>query len=461
MNITNTAPLTQGSAAHAGGVTAQKSPEGTGLTDLFAALLASMQATEPQPVEAAVAATVIPCEDCEEAVAPKDSMGENADDPAMLAGNVVPATASPLMLVAAVTKPLDSQLVDAGGPPPQAGTTPVVSKPVNSAVGDAALDVTQPAMAPVTGETVAIPELPGNTAMKGEPLPVFVAPAKPDATSRGNGLGAIVVEAVREGRTLAASTEDVAVRTIRDLVQDAIMGARERAQSMVVNPAPSNGDPAAPAEMTVATTKPTADTVPEFRPAPTDPSPKPATHLALNAVAASGGGGESAGSVMTAPHRESGRASLPQSVDVRDVGEFTVRSVRYLSGNTEDTVTVRLIPRSLGELHVAIRTAAEGLEVVLTATGSAVRDRLEGQLVGLRDALAREGLDVTRVTVQTQPTFDLSGQMSSHQHQQSQTGHTQRFSAPAFHEPEPNPSESQQQSRPGRPQHEGGLNMLA
>jgi flagellar hook-length control protein FliK len=147
-------------------------------------------------------------------------------------------------------------------------------------------------------------------------------------------------------------------------------------------------------------------------------------------------------------------------VDVRDVGNVTVRSVRYLSGRTDDTVTVRLVPRSLGELQIAVRTGADGLDVVLTAASHAARDRLDGQIVGLRDALARDGIDVNRVTVQAPPTFDLSGQMPSHQHHQSQTANAPRFTAHAFREPETNPSEQHEPST-GRTQHDGGLNMLA
>ncbi len=468
MNVTNTAPPIQGSAAHAGGVTAAKAPEGGGLADLFAALLASMQAAEPPVAETAIASCVVACEDGGETVAPDDSTGEDAATPAAVGSNATVPEITPAALAAVVVAPATAVQVAANDPETQDQSTPGVSDvllPGDDAENDVTAQRLRQAVAPLTGETaiVLMSAVESDDAVADfDALAAPNQPVKPDAPApRGNGLGAMVVEAVREGQTLAASTEDAPGRTIRQLVQDAIAGVRERTQSAVVNPPLSDGDQAAPVEMMVAASKPAVDTVPELRPAPAEASTKAVAQLALNAVAASGGGGESANSVTTASHRESARASLPQSVDVRDVGDFTVRSVRYLSGRTEETVTVRLVPRSLGELHVSIRTAAEGLEVVLTAAGSVARDRLEGQLVGLRDALAREGLDVTRVTVQTQPAFDLSGQMPSHQHQHSQTGHAPRFAAQAFREPEPNPSEAQQHPRPGRPQHEGGLNMLA
>jgi len=91
----------------------------------------------------------------------------------------------------------------------------------------------------------------------------------------------------------------------------------------------------------------------------------------------------------------------PEIVHVRDVGDAAIRSIRYLSGRTEETITVRLVPQSLGEMQIAVRSSAEGMDVVLTTATVGAREAVEQQLAGLRDALARDGIDVVRVTVQT------------------------------------------------------------
>jgi flagellar hook-length control protein FliK len=284
-------------------------------------------------------------------------------------------------------------------------------------------------------------------------------------TRADDGLGKVIVEAVREGRAQTAAGQPAGAeaapgRTIRQLVHEAVAMVREQVRTAATSvEAPRNPDaPDTPAS-TPAIAKALSDSVPELRPMPADVSSKGLPQAAIQVIAANGGDTASPDAVTT-QSREPVRAPLPPSVDVRDVGDFTVRSVRYLSGRTEETVTVRLVPRSLGELQIAVRTSAEGLDVILTAAGHAARDRLEVQIMGLRDLLAREGLDVNRVTVQAPPAFDLSGQMPSHQNHHSQHGHAARFNAQAFREPEPDLSETPQQ-RTGRPQHEGGLNMLA
>lgn len=79
--------------------------------------------------------------------------------------------------------------------------------------------------------------------------------------------------------------------------------------------------------------------------------------------------------------------------------ETVVKSVRLLVARGEQTLSVRLSPPSLGELHVEVAHGHDGIQVRLMSASGAVRDALEGQLPGLRDSLARSGLSGASVSV--------------------------------------------------------------
>jgi len=162
------------------------------------------------------------------------------------------------------------------------------------------------------------------------------------------------------------------------------------------------------------------------------------------------------------PLMQAAQANVPQTVSVRDVGDVIVRSVHYHSGRTEDVVTVRLVPQSLGELRIAVHSGERGVEVVLTAANNAARDALETNLTSLREALGREGMNVERVSVQVFAPFDAGHQPgSSQQHQQGGAGQSARQPNTAYRESSGSPPQqqgnSEQQAR--RQQHAGRLNM--
>jgi flagellar hook-length control protein FliK len=91
------------------------------------------------------------------------------------------------------------------------------------------------------------------------------------------------------------------------------------------------------------------------------------------------------------------------------LGEFTVRAVRVLSADGEQSMTVRLVPETLGELKLVVRTVGESVHLHVVAASAAVRDALDGQMQSLRDALSREGIDLARVTVGS----ETAGQQAS------------------------------------------------
>ncbi len=150
--------------------------------------------------------------------------------------------------------------------------------------------------------------------------------------------------------------------------------------------------------------------------------------------------------------------SPPEIVHVRDVGGFTVKSIRYLAGRNEETVTVRLVPRSLGELQISVRSTGQSLDLVMIVASHAARDAIEAQLSGLREMLARDGLDVAKVTVQT---FTAGDQAPGHfaSGHSAASGHAARtptkFNGESF-ESEAGPRASPQ----GSAGHEGSLNMF-
>ncbi len=176
------------------------------------------------------------------------------------------------------------------------------------------------------------------------------------------------------------------------------------------------------------------------------------------------GGAEihTAGRSRTEPLMPASQSDIPQSVSVRDVGDAVVRSVHYLSGRTEDVVTVRLMPQSLGELRIAVHSGERGMEVVLTAANNVAREALETNLQGLREALGREGMNIERVSVQVFTHFDAGHQTASQQNAHGNAGqHSARQSGTAYRESSGSPSQQQGSSeqQPRRQQHGGRLNM--
>ena len=103
------------------------------------------------------------------------------------------------------------------------------------------------------------------------------------------------------------------------------------------------------------------------------------------------------------------------------LGEFTVRAVRVLAADGEHTMTVRLVPESLGELKLTVRTAGDSVHVHVVAASAAVRDAFDSQMQGLRDALSKEGIDLARVTVGS----ETAGQHASARQSGNDAGQSQ------------------------------------
>jgi len=145
-------------------------------------------------------------------------------------------------------------------------------------------------------------------------------------------------------------------------------------------------------------------------------------------------------------------------VQVRDAGQFIVKTVRFLAGRHDEVVIVKLVPRSLGEMQISVSNRGDGLEIVITAASQVARDTLEAQISGLREALSRDGSEVVKVTVQTF-TPGEQGPGQSGPGNSASSGHGARAAAKftgESQEPESGPRASPNQSAT----HEGSLNML-
>lgn len=99
-------------------------------------------------------------------------------------------------------------------------------------------------------------------------------------------------------------------------------------------------------------------------------------------------------------------AAPSRAVTLDGLADQTVRSIRYLAGREDRTLSVRLIPESLGEMHVEVHSNGDSMTVRLASANASVRHTMEANVQQLRESLARDGIHVSRVEV----TTDLASQ---------------------------------------------------
>ena len=145
----------------------------------------------------------------------------------------------------------------------------------------------------------------------------------------------------------------------------------------------------------------------------------------------------------------------PERVGLEIIRDFTVRSVRYLVTRGGRTLTVRLVPESLGELHLEVTSAKEGLFVRLVSANPAVREFLSEGLHNLRVALAESGVKVADVLV----TADMASGHPAAEGRTPEWAGPARSSGPADPRLD-GPAEAGLAHNTTSP-HEGTLNVLA
>ncbi len=145
-----------------------------------------------------------------------------------------------------------------------------------------------------------------------------------------------------------------------------------------------------------------------------------------------------------------------EPVPLRSVPDFSIKSIKYLMENNVESIRIRLVPRSLGELHISVVKTDDVNKVVISSANPAVRDFLDGQLPGLRENLHKEAIQVNQISVQARPIS--IGDHSSH-------GNAQQQASANGGDAQPQPERNNTTTLSGKPSisaprhHDGILNM--
>lgn len=108
-----------------------------------------------------------------------------------------------------------------------------------------------------------------------------------------------------------------------------------------------------------------------------------------------------------APSSSAMAAPAPVEVPVAELPKLTESSIKQILDSGEQRMTIRIKPDTLGEMQIEITRSGSDVQVRLTAATQSVRELLDAHAPQLREALAREGFDATRI--QVSPPSSSSG----------------------------------------------------
>lgn len=275
-------------------------------------------------------------------------------------------------------------------------------------LGDAADEVSQPVTEDATEMAPVPPSSAGTsgTAARTGPAVVWIdgLSLHVEQPVVGNSSAvARVKSASTEAGKLTTAARVAPAATATNAAQDASAGAalleeaalRSRAVYVVQTPVIDLEGPRAALENAVAEVD-----LPPAKPVQTDsgaaPPPQSFPGVSMERSAA-----PASGDVAPQSHvRNSNGVTAPnRSVTLDALADQTVRSIRYLAGREDGTLTVRLIPESLGEMHIEVHSNGDQMTVRLASSNAAVRHSMEANVPQLRDSLSRDGLQVTRIEV--------------------------------------------------------------
>lgn len=153
-------------------------------------------------------------------------------------------------------------------------------------------------------------------------------------------------------------------------------------------------------------------------------------------------------------------------VPLADLQDTVVRQVKMSGVQQDRTLTIKLVPESLGEVQLQIKTSGGETTVHLVSANAAVRDTLESQVHLLRETLVREGIELHRVHVTSTLPSSNTGHTGGHEtpgQQQSQWSHARHFgngnhprNGGGNFQPGGQPSENPE----SRPPADGSLNLF-
>lgn len=408
------------------------------LADLFCQMLATVQAGASVAAEGGE-----PQSECADGECSATETGEVSTDTAAMLAAALGTTAPKSTMVSIPEEMFPVEPFTLDGDP-----VSVQAVPVDVVVDPEGTDATEHLLAPVPADAVEDAAPPAMTlAMQAALARAGLGEAAATVTARR--FGDAGVPLARPVQAVDAAPGDGATPSLRELADSQ---ARVTAASVDTS---ETGDETGGASTDAfkSAANPSTMKSGEFA----------ATTFDVNTGLFGGADVQAASRARTEPVTVAPQPNVPRSVSVREVGDVVVRSVHFLSGRTEDVVTVRLVPQSLGELRIAVHSGERGMEVVLTAANNAARDALEHNLVGLREALGREGMNVERVSVQVFAPFDAGHQPASGHQSQQHGGASQSARQPntAYRESSDSPPQHQgnNEQQPRRQQHAGRLNM--
>ena len=162
-----------------------------------------------------------------------------------------------------------------------------------------------------------------------------------------------------------------------------------------------------------------------------------------------------------APAESSVEAPVSMRPTLQTLGDFAVKSVRYINAQGGETITVRLVPESLGELRVVVKSGSDGLEIELSSRNQVVRETLDRQLPALQEAFARDGTDVARITVSAPSAFDADGSAGRPSQQSGSQAPSSGNGQGRGNSPSSNTYGTDERPRTTAPPHDGALNVFA
>ena len=285
----------------------------------------------------------------------------------------------------------------------------------------AAMLITEAFAAENASEQVALPQTAQSAAPTKPAATPATVPVTADAPAAQLSVSSLLVTAPEPAlpgdatqNTAAAAQSTPGLATAPHMDAKPLLATQINVQS----PAPSPTQPAPPALAPAAqeTAAPGAGmiqaaiaaAVSDAAPDSPAPSASPAAAHAPAGVPQAGPGHAPA---SPAEHVTSVQTpAAPTAPTLDNVTQYVVRSVRLMVHDGQKTLTVRLIPPSLGELHLEVSSVRDNLYVRLMSANPVVRDALESQLTSLRDTLARSGVDAASVTVSSGSTAGQASQ---------------------------------------------------
>ena len=165
-------------------------------------------------------------------------------------------------------------------------------------------------------------------------------------------------------------------------------------------------------------------------------------------------------SVEQAIASERSTVEYPTRVPLDQLGRESVEAIRQLLGGREQRINIKLHPESLGEVQIEVRSRQGEMSIRLLSGNATVREALEHQMGGLREALSREGLEVQRIEVSSQPGSNPANDGAHNAGREAQRQDTAQRGGYRFTNSD---NASDQESSRGfdrRRRHQGNLNVF-